>query len=74
MNIRIPAQLTELAEALPLTLTLAQAAECLHVTVRHVQRMIARGELAVIKSPGGRNARVLITRSELLRWLAERSR
>jgi excisionase family DNA binding protein len=67
----VPEHLRELAAELPLTMTLGEAAKVLCLHPRSVQRMVAAGELRGMKTIAGASpARVIIPRSELMRWLA----
>jgi excisionase family DNA binding protein len=68
----IPAHLQELAEELPLTLSLKEAANALKMHTRTVQRLIASGELKATRSRLSGGSRVIITRSEVVRWFAAR--
>jgi excisionase family DNA binding protein len=49
-------------------LTVAETAQRLHVSVRTVRRLIARGDLVAVQL-GGRGAPVRIDPDELDRWL-----
>lgn len=73
--------LVELAEKLPLTLPRADAAKVLCLSLRTFDRAVQVGELTAIKASGpakpGKSkranpGRVMVTRSELLRWMTER--
>lgn len=66
----IPDHLRELAAELPLTMTIRDAAKVLCMHSRSVQRMVAAGELRAMKTAAAGSARVIIPRSELMRWLA----
>lgn len=68
----VPEHLRELAKELPLTLDLKQTAEVLKMHKRSVQRMIAAGEIRATRARMSRGARVIITRSEIIRWFARR--
>lgn len=68
----VPDHLRELNEELPLTLTLQEAASCMKMHVRSVQRLIASGELRATRSKLGGSSRPVITRSEIIRWFASR--
>ena len=68
----LPEALTELSKELPLTLSQSEALEVMHVTPRTFRRIVARGEIKVIKASSGDSGRVLIPRSEILRWMSER--
>lgn len=67
----LPESLAELARELPATMSKADAAMVLTVSTRTIDRAIARGELRVSKTTNGRAGRVIITRAEVLRWMAE---
>lgn len=68
----IPEHLRELSERLPLTLTLKEAAEHMKMHKRTVQRLIADGELKATRSRLSGGSRIIITRSEVVRWFASR--
>lgn len=68
----LPDYLQELAEKLPLTLTLQEAAGHMKMHPRSVQRLIASGELRATRSRLSGGSRIVITRSELVRWFASR--
>ena len=67
----IPTHLRELAAELPLTMTLTDAAKVLCMHPRSVQRLVATGELRAMRSKLSGASRVVIPRSELIRWCAE---
>ena len=68
----VPAHLRELEAALPAMMTFAQVRDdALRCSTRHLRDVLAKGEMRCIRRMQG--ARVLIPRSEVLRWLAERS-
>lgn len=69
---QLPESLVELSRELPLTLSKDQAVEVMHISERTFRRAVARGELRIIKSSEGRSGRVIVTRSEILRWMSER--
>lgn len=69
---RIPEALAELARELPLVMTKDQAIQVMHISERTFARIVSRGELKVIKTAAGRSGRVSVTRSEVIRWMAER--
>lgn len=73
-TLKLPECLHELARELPLTLTKEEACDVLRVTRITFERAVAAHELTVIKSGPARQARVLVSRSELLRWMAARTR
>jgi excisionase family DNA binding protein len=68
----IPAHLQELAEELPLTLSLKEAANALKMHTRTVQRLISSGQLRAMRAVLTGGSRILIPRSELVRFLSER--
>lgn len=68
---RLPEQLAEVARELPITMTKSQVAELLHVCERTVDRAVVAGHLRAIKTSG--RGRVLFTRSDVVRWMAERT-
>lgn len=70
----VPDHLVELSEKLPLTLTLQEAAACMKMHVRSVQRLIASGELRATRSRLSGGSRVIITRSEIVRWFASHAK
>lgn len=69
----VPAHLREASESLPLFLTMEEAAAALRVHVRTVQRIVADQEMAAMRSKLKGASRVIIPRSEIIRWLAEHS-
>lgn len=69
---KIPEHLRELSEELPLTLDLKGAAEVMQMHPRSVQRLIASGELRATRSRLSGGSRLIITRSEVVRWFAAR--
>lgn len=54
-------------------LTKVEAARVLRRSVRTLERVIERGGIAVVKEYVGGNSSVLVPRSEILRWMIERS-
>lgn len=66
-----PEHLREVEAELPVIVTFDQTREVLQCSVRTLRDIVARGELRCVRRMKG--ARVLIPRSEVLRWLAERS-
>lgn len=68
----IPEHLRELAEKLPLTLDLKEASEALKMNPRSVRRLIASGELRATRSRLAGASKIIITRSELVRWFVSR--
>jgi excisionase family DNA binding protein len=68
-----PAHLRELAAELPALLTFAQLRDVLQCHTRTLRTIIASGELRYVRRMHSGSARVLIPRSEVIRWLAERS-
>jgi excisionase family DNA binding protein len=70
---RLPEQLAEVARELPITMSKAQVAEVLRVCERTVDRAVTAGKLRAIKTADGRAGRVLFTRSEVVRFMAERA-
>lgn len=71
---KLPPFLEELAENLPLTMTKCDAARIAQVSESTLARAVRAHELHVVKTSPARCARVIIMRSELLRWMAERAR
>jgi excisionase family DNA binding protein len=69
---QVPAFLRELAEKLPLTLTLQEAADHMKMHPRSVQRLIAKGTIRASRANTKGPARLVIPRSEVLRWFAAR--
>jgi len=69
---KLPEHLRELAEELPLTLDLKEAAAAMKMHPRTVQRLIASGELRATRSRLVGGSRLIITRSEVVRWFAAR--
>jgi hypothetical protein len=68
----VPEHLRELAQELPLTLNLQESADVLKMHPRSVQRLIASGELRAMRSHLSGGARIVITRSEIIRYLSTR--
>jgi excisionase family DNA binding protein len=67
-----PSHLREVAAELPVMMTFAQVRDdVLRCSTRTLRNIIASGELRCVRRMQG--ARVLVPRSEILRWLAERS-
>lgn len=69
----IPPHLQDLATSLPVTLGLAAAAEALCMHPRSVQRLIVAGELHAMRAKLSGGARLIIPRSEIIRWCIEHS-
>lgn len=69
----VPDHLQELAAELPLTLTQQQAANVLCVHERTLQRMVAEGEIRGVRRQLSGRSRVIIPRSEVIRWMREHS-
>lgn len=69
---KLPECLEELARELPVTLTKAQAAQVMQISVRTFERAVDRGDIQVMKSNDGPTGRVSVTRSEVLRYMAAR--
>jgi excisionase family DNA binding protein len=61
------------SKASPARLTIAEVADELRCTERHVRRLIARGQLRPAKLGGG-SSRVLVARSDVQRLLQESTR
>lgn len=70
----LPEILHELARELPLTLSKDEVCALLKVSRVTFERAVAARELHVIKRGVGRTCGVIVTRSEVLRWMAERAR
>jgi len=68
----VPAELDDLVKELPITLTKEQAVEVLHITLRQFTRLVQRGDIKIVKTSPGRSGRVLVTRSEVVRFMSER--
>jgi excisionase family DNA binding protein len=68
----IPDYLRELSEQLPITLDLKETAEVMKMHERSVQRLIASGELKATRSRLSGGSRLIITRSEVVRWFMSR--
>lgn len=64
----LPEALTELATDLPCTMNVDEACKVMLISERTFRRLVRKGEFRVIK--GG--SRVIVTRAEVLRWMAER--
>ena len=69
----VPAHLREVAATLPLMLTFADARAVMCTSVRTLRAILARGEVRSVRAKRSGSARVLIPRSEVLRWMTERS-
>jgi excisionase family DNA binding protein len=69
----VPPHLQELATTLPVTMGLAEAAQALCVHPRTVQRMIRVGELQAMRPKLSGGSRLIIPRSEIIRWCIEHS-
>jgi excisionase family DNA binding protein len=69
----IPPHLQDLAENLPLTLPLKDAAKVLSMHPHTVQRMIVSGEIHAMRSKLRGASRIIIPRSEIIRWCIEHS-
>ena len=67
----IPDHLQDLATNLPLTMTLQEAAKVMCMHPRTLQRLIADGGLRATRAKLSGGSRVIITRSEVIRWFAE---
>lgn len=68
----LPEPLRELAEQLPVTMNKQDAALLMSVSTRTIDRAISEGKLRVMKTSDTKGGRVVITRAELLRFMAER--
>ena len=64
--------LRDLERELPVTMSLREVARALKCSPRTVSRLIAGGELRVVRALTTSNARAIIPRSEVIRWLAAR--
>lgn len=69
----VPDYLRELVEGLPLMLTLQEAAGVLRVHPRTMQRIVADQEVVAMRGKLTGPSRVIIPRSEIVRWLLEHS-
>lgn len=69
--VEIPDHFRELAEKLPLMIGLQDAAKAMSMHPRSLQRLIAAGELQAVRSKLSGSSRVIIPRSELVRWCIE---
>lgn len=69
----VPEHLRELAEYLPLLVTVPRTIEATGISRKTLWRAISRGDLRVIRDGVARQAHVRIPRAELIRYLAERS-
>lgn len=67
----VPDHLRELFAELPLTLNSDEAAKVLCMHKRTLRRMVASGELRAMRATSTGTSRVIIPRSELLRWMIE---
>lgn len=70
----VPDYLQELKASLPLLLLFQEAAELLRMHPRTLHRYIANGSIRAMRSMSAGASRVLISRSEILRFLSERSK
>lgn len=68
---KLPDHLRELAKELPITLNLAAAASVLCMHQRSLRRLIASGAIRATRSSLNGSGRIIITRSEVLRWFAD---
>lgn len=68
----LPACLEELAKELPLTMAKSEACAVMQLSVRSFERAVKKGEIRALKSHPGQNGKVIVTRAEVLRWMAER--
>lgn len=66
----LPPELHDIARELPLIVTVERAAELCGCTPRAIRGRVARGELASIRSVGGRSP-MLIPRASLCRYFAD---
>lgn len=72
-NIELPEHLCELAAELPLMLGLEDAARALLMHPRSLQRLIAAGEVRAMRRKLSGASRLIIPRSEVIRWCVEHS-
>ena len=70
---KIPPHLEDMAASLPVTMGLAAAAEALCMHPRTLQRMIAAGEIRAMRSKLIGGSRLIIPRSEVIRWCVDHS-
>lgn len=70
----LPEYLEDIARSLPLTLTIEHACEVLHLSRSSVSRLVNSGALHSVRSVASRSSRVIIPRSEIIRWLVAHSR
>jgi excisionase family DNA binding protein len=68
MTLRAQDDVAEIIAALPLMLTVLEAADLLRTTRRNVQRMLADGRLVALQ-PTGIKGKVLIPRASIARML-----
>lgn len=68
-----PPHLQDLAASLPVTMGLAVAAEALCMHPRTLQRMIATGEIRAMRYKLSGGSRLIIPRSEVIRWCVDHS-
>lgn len=68
-----PDFLEDLARSLPPTLSIEEVAKVLKCSKRAVSSKLQRHELRGIRSVESGSSRVIIPRSEVLRWMRERA-
>lgn len=69
----VPIHLRELVDGLPIMLTFGAVRDVLRTSTRTLRSILSRGEIRYIRAQRSGSSRVLIPRSEVLRWLVERS-
>jgi excisionase family DNA binding protein len=67
----VPEYLRELVSELPVMVGIKQAAAVLNMHARTVQRILAAGEMRGIRPKLSGGSRVIIPRSEIVRYLVE---
>lgn len=66
---KIPEHLRDVADALPPLATVPEATAVMRLCSSKVRQLVARGELRAVRSSPTGSARLLIPRSEILRYL-----
>lgn len=70
----LPEFLEDIARNLPLTLSTEELAQVLRVSRRTAQRIMSSGAVRTIRTMSTGSARVMVPRSEVLRWLTQHAR
>lgn len=67
----IPPHLLELAATLPLMCTMGEVLAALRLSERMIRRLVADGSLRAVRSSSTGSARLVIPRSEIIKYLAQ---